>query len=190
MSEQGFQYTVRELTSDVPLAEYLQDCVDVPRFLAYCEVCPNFGNVWACPPYDFDPIDIWNRYTDLRLYARMLVPDFAGQKSKGALSALREEKDKFLEVLFKWETENPGSFALAAGSCSLCTSCGRPEGQPCKKPKELRYSIESLGGDVALTASRYFGYSLQWIQDGVLPDYLMLVGGLLLPGGKAEPPVE
>ena len=183
-------YTVRELEARVPLSEYLADCVDVPHFLTYCEACPSFDAVWSCPSYDFDPMEIWNRYGHIRLYARMLIPDSPGQDEQAALTALHEEKDKYLDILFAWETENPGSLALAAGSCTLCTPCTRPSGRPCQKPEQMRYSIESLGGDVGLTASRYFGYPLQWIRKGVLPDYLMLVGGLLIPHGKVEPFVE
>jgi hypothetical protein len=51
----------------------------------------------------------------------------------------------------------------------------------------MRYSIESLGGDVGLTAERYLGQPLLWIKDGILPDYLMLVGALLLPDGNGCP---
>jgi predicted metal-binding protein len=190
MSKLKLNYTIRELEARVPLSEYLVDCVDVPRFLAYCEACPNFGTVWSCPSYDFDPMEVWNRYGDLRLYARMLIPDSPGQDEQAALFALREEKDKYLDILFNWEVETPGSLALAAGSCTLCAPCTRPSGRPCQKPEQMRYSIDSLGGDVGLTASRYFGYPLQWIQDDILPDYLMLVGGLLIPHGKVEPFVE
>ncbi|MGI6574393.1 MAG: DUF2284 domain-containing protein [bacterium] len=181
MSEEKLNYNIRELTKEVLLAEYLRDCVDIPRFLAYCRACPNFGSVWSCPPYDFDPMEVWKRYGSLRLYARMLIPDWPGQDAEAALRALRKEKHKCLDILLAWEAKHPGTLALAAGSCSLCTACTRPEGQPCRKPEQIRYSIESLGGDVALTASRYFGFPLLWVKNGVLPDYLMLVGGLLLP---------
>ena len=43
----------------------------------------------------------------------------------------------------------------------------------------MRYSIESLGGKVGLTASKLLGINLQWIEAGQIPDYFVLVGGLL-----------
>ena len=39
----------------------------------------------------------------------------------------------------------------------------------------------SMLGDVGLAAQRYLGYPILWIKEGALPEYLMLVGGLLLP---------
>ncbi len=183
MNEQKFIYTVRELENEVSMTEYLRDCVDVLKFLACCKACPNYGTVWSCPPFDsFDPMELWNRYAGLRLYARMLIPDWPGQDAQAALRALYEEKSICLNTLLQWEAAVPGSLALAAGSCSLCSPCARKAGQPCKQPEFMRYSIESLGGDVGLTACRYFGHPLLWINDGVVPEYLMLVGALLLPG--------
>ena len=46
-------------------------------------------------------------------------------------------------------------------------------------PQELRYSIESIGGDVSKLTERYFGKSLLWIENGVLPEYFLLAGGFL-----------
>jgi predicted metal-binding protein len=186
MSKSGFHYTVRELTAEVSLAEYLRDCVDVPRFLSCCKACHNYGAGWSCPPYTFNPMELWNRYARLRIYTRMLIGNESGQTPQSALQALEEEKDVYLHTLLSWESAAPGSLALAAGSCTLCIPCARKNGQPCRKPEQMRYSIESLGGDVGLTALRYLGYPLLWIKDGILPDYLMLVGALLLPDKKVE----
>ena len=45
----------------------------------------------------------------------------------------------------------------------------------------MRYSIEALGGNVGLTVTRYLGQKLEWIEEGRLPRYFMLVAGLLIP---------
>lgn len=180
----GFYYTVKELEGEAELEEYRRSCVDVPKFLALCAACPNYGGGWSCPPFNFDPMELWQRYGRMRLYARMLIPAEPGQAAEAALQALQEEKDAYLERLLEWEAVTPGSLALAAGSCTLCTPCTRKEGRPCQKPERMRYSIEALGGDVGLTVSRYLGKPLLWIQAGVVPEYLMLVGALLLPGSK------
>ena len=43
----------------------------------------------------------------------------------------------------------------------------------------MRYSIESLGGDVDKTVEDIFGFKIQYAKDGKLPEYLIFVGGLL-----------
>lgn len=42
----------------------------------------------------------------------------------------------------------------------------------------MRYSIESIGGNVGLTVSKLMGIELEWVQEGKLPSYFVLVGGL------------
>ncbi|MDD4509984.1 MAG: DUF2284 domain-containing protein [Oscillospiraceae bacterium] len=186
----GFEYTVRELEAWVSTEDYLQDCVDVPKFYAFCRACKNYGVTWSCPPFAFDPMDLWHRYRTLRLYARMLVPNYPGQDIQAAISALRKEKDASWKKLLGWESETPGSLALSAGFCSLCDSCARTSGEPCRAPERMRYSLEALGGDVGLSAEKYLGQPLLWIQNGNLPKHLMLVGALLLSDGKAGCTIE
>ena len=43
----------------------------------------------------------------------------------------------------------------------------------------MRYSIESLGGNVGLTVSKLMGIELEWVTEGKVPSYFVLVGGLL-----------
>ena len=77
------------------------------------------------------------------------------------------------------EQSLPGSFSLSAGECEECEHCTRPEGKPCRKPDKLRYSIESLGGNVGKTISRLCGIEIEWIEEGKIPEHFVLVGGLL-----------
>ena len=60
-------------------------------------------------------------------------------------------------------------------------SCTRLEGKPCRHPGKMRYSIESLGGNVGTTLSELMEIELEWIQEGRLPSYFVLVSGLLRP---------
>ena len=59
--------------------------------------------------------------------------------------------------------------------------CTRPDGQPCRYPDTMRYSIEALGGNVGLTVQKLLGIQLEWMEEGKLPSYFVLVGGLLMP---------
>ena len=51
----NFMYTTEHFEKEVRIDEYLKNYVNVEEFIQYCRECPNYGNVWSCPPYDFDP---------------------------------------------------------------------------------------------------------------------------------------
>lgn len=94
---------------------------------------------------------------------------------------MKQVKSGMTEILYAKEAEYPGSVSLSAGSCTICgeNNCTKKDGAPCRFPEKMRYSIEALGGNVGLTASRLLGIDLQWITEGQVPDYFVLVGGLL-----------
>jgi predicted metal-binding protein len=78
------------------------------------------------------------------------------------------------------ENEIPGSCALAAGSCAICKECTRPKGTECRYPEKMRYSIESLGGNVVQLMKDELGIEMKWAEAGKLPEFYVLVGGLLM----------
>ena len=43
-------YRTEKKECDVKVCEYIENYVNVEEFLKYCEECPNYGNVWSCPP--------------------------------------------------------------------------------------------------------------------------------------------
>ena len=175
----GRSITVERMEAAVPVDEYIKNCVDIPKFLGYCKECSSYKNRWSCPPFEKDPMTIWTQYETIRLYGYVL-PNEPGQSVAKALENMEQAKDRLMEELLELERTIPGSFVLSCGMCRLCGDhCTRPEGKPCRMPEKMRHSIESLGGDVSKTAEVYLNKPMLWIKDGVLPDYLMLVGGLL-----------
>ena len=178
-------YTCTTLERTVPLKEFRETLVDVPLFSGYCRDCPNWGRYWSCPPFSFDPMAIWERYASLRLYARKLVfrKDrlFPGERRAFEEKELPKIKEAMARALLAMEAEVPGSLALFPGKCEWCSVCARIEGQPCRTPDRMRYSIEALGGDCGGALERYLGESLQWSEDRRLPEQIILLGGLLLP---------
>ncbi len=186
--EETSLYRCETLTRTVPLDEFRRDLVDVPRFLGYCQDCPNYGRFYSCPPFDFDPLALWQRFDAIRLYAKKLVfvKDrlFPGERRAFEATELPKVKGDLVRELLAMEAETPGSLALFAGKCGLCPVCARTEGQPCRTPNRMRYSIEALGGDCGGALERYFGETLQWASGNRLPEQIILLGGLLLPQKK------
>lgn len=72
---------------------------------------------------------------------------------------------------------------MSAGHCQICEKkpCARVEGKPCLHPELMRYSVESLGGNVERTVELYLKQKILWIENGRIPEHFMLLCGLLLP---------
>lgn len=183
-------YTTSNYEAAISVPEYVENYVDVPTFLEACKACPNYDRVWSCPSYDFDVIRYWNRYQTFRVYATKITFDSALTEKTYTPQELSEilnkvlpvEKKKISEHLYREERLNPGSISLSAGSCHLCPDgCKKPTGRSCTQPDLMRYSIESLGGNVGLTIEKLLGIELEWMKEGRLPKHFVLVGGLLLP---------
>ena len=183
-------YTTSSHTSSIPVCEYIENYVDIPTFSKACRVCPNYGQIWSCPPYDFDIMDYWKSYSTLQLYAEKIIfsreytDRYYEQDELSELiqKIIGKEKQLLSKKMLKLEQFFPGSISLSAGNCSYCVrSCNRPDGIPCRFPEQLRYSIESLGGNVGMTIEKLMGIKLEWMEEGHLPHYFVLVNGLLIP---------
>ena len=183
--EETTLYCCETRTRTVPLTEFRRDLVDVPRFLGYCQDCPNFGKYWSCPPFDFDPAELWGKYDQLLLCVCKVTFTrdrlFPLERRAFEERELPKIKDAMARELLTLEAERPGSLALFPGRCDRCPLCAREAGQPCRFPERMRYSIEALGGDCGGALERYFGETLQWAQGHRLPEQLLFLGGLLLP---------
>ena len=179
------EYTLKRYEAECGVEDFVSSCVDVPKFVEFCKKCPRYERNWMCPPFDFDPMDVWKNYKRVKLAGVRL--DFLPRESSlssddvasQACSAIEFEKGRLLEQQWEEERNAKGSVALSAGTCRLCGTCAKITGEPCRKPELARHSIESMGGDVGFAAKKYLGLDLLWIKDGVVPEYLSLVGALL-----------
>lgn len=185
-----FMYTIEKYEASIAVSEYVENYVDVPTFLEACKACPNYDKVWSCPAYDFDVIAYWKRYQTLRLRVSKIVFDevaraktYTQEELNTFLEEVRlTEKEKLSQQLLELEKEIPGSISLSAGSCHRCKNgCSKQNGEPCRFPEKMRYSIESLGGNVGLTIEKLMGIKLEWMEEGRLPHHFVLVCGLLVP---------
>lgn len=183
-------FQTEKMEAEVPVEEYVRECVDVDKFLGFCRECKNYEKRWSCPPFAFDPLDIWHTYDRLRILGvKIYLPKelrrqkFSPKQQADLMqSIVMEQKKKFDEEMLALEKATEGSLSLSGGSCLLCEpeDCTKVEGKPCRHPECMRHSIEALGGDVGKTVEKYLNQKLLWIKDGTLPEYFILVGGLLI----------
>lgn len=167
---------------EISVPEYLDGYVAVEEFLEYCKACPNYGNLWTCPSYDFDVMEYWKQFSKLTVYARKIYFE-PGTSQEESMRIMHEVKRDMSRQLYEMEAIYPGTVSLSAGSCTICgpENCTRREGQPCRCPEKIRYSIESLGGNVGLTCRKLMGLQLEWMEEGKVPSYFILCAGLLHP---------
>jgi len=175
-------YTTKQLTAKIDVGTYLRDFVNVEEFLECCKECPNYGKVWSCPPYDFNVEEYWRQYKEIEFFGVRI--EFDDEVKTGSWeevydSIVTVEKQKLTEMLYEKEKEVPGSISLSAGSCRLCKSCARLCDKPCVNKENMRYSIESLGGNVGKTCTKILKQELLWCEEGKMPDHFILVCALL-----------
>lgn len=172
-----------------PISDFVKTCVDIPRFLVCCRDCPNYNKRWSCPPYDFSAEAIWNQYTNILLF-EVKVPisrelqekTYTHEELNGVSRAiLAPVKNQMTMDLLALEQQTPGSRALFAGTCELCGICNKEDGESCRHPEQMRYSIEALGGNVTQAVQIFFDDTILWAKEGHLPEYFILLGGLLKP---------
>ena len=77
------------------------------------------------------------------------------------------------------ESDFPGSISLAAQECNLCKKCARLQNRPCVHPDSMRYALESLGMLAVNMVRDCFGFDALWSDGTSVPEYYLLVGGLL-----------
>lgn len=197
------KYKTERLTAQISVEKYLEEYVEIEEFLEYCKECRNYETKWSCPPYDFDVMEYWKQYSSLHLLGSKIIFDEEDTEktyTKEELDKLTNEvlsleKQKLADELYEMEKLSPGSVSLSAGSCGLCdegmmnspkcsrTSCGGDQHggakENCIHFDKMRYSIESLGGNVGKTCTGLLNTKLEWIQEGRLPEYFILVCGIL-----------
>lgn len=194
-SRTTLSYGVSERTVRIPAADYLAGFVDVPRCESYCRECSLFGQNWSCPPFDFDPSQVWASRTWFEVTARTMTflpgQPRDGLESEDLKDAVRRlfstEKRRAHRSLMAWCAARPGSIPVGAGGCELCADCTRRRGAPCRLPNQLVHSIESLGGDVSATLARLFDQPIAWSDGESLPDRFVLVYGLLTDAAEPAP---
>ena len=166
---------LEKFTVETDVQSYLKAYVKPDEFLPLCMACPNYNKLWSCPPYNFEVHSLWKSFSRLKITAYKITIE----QTNFYKDELNELKHSIETELRREEDMHEGSLCLLAGCCELCSCCTRNKSQPCVFPARMRFSIESLGGDVAKILLDFFDIELKWMQDGKPPEYMVLVGGLL-----------
>lgn len=175
---------ISKLTADVDVAEFVEKYVDVERFQGLCKDCEDYGKNWSCPPFEFEVMDVWNSFNKLKIIAFKidfdedeLVREYDDRELDFILKRVERMKIKLMNEIYMLEDEN--SYGLFLGKCNLCMKCTREFGMPCKMPFKMRYSIESLGGNIDQCIEDLFDLKILYAENNRLPEYIIFVGGLL-----------
>lgn len=177
--DSSLRYTARDLTAELPAAEYIARFRDAGRIGGYCRACPNYGRSWGCPPFGFDVDEYLAGYASALLVATKIVPETRGIPISESGRLIRPERLRLEARLLEMERLYGGRSFAYVGTCLHCPegSCTRPSGTPCRHPDKVRPSLEACGFDIARTTSELFGIDLKWGSEGRIPEYLTLVCG-------------
>lgn len=190
-------FTLTHNTALLSAEEYIRDYRDPEKFISFCQQCERYNNCWACPPFDFNTTAYISGFKQAHIIGTKILFSSSirencttiEQRKALSLQAIEATRKIIDSQLLFLEHEYPGSLVFYAGTCHLCPSgsCTRGKQHPCRYPRKIRHSLESMGFDIGKTTSELLHIELQWSNDAQLPEYLTLVSGfftkqaLLLP---------
>ena len=172
-------YKIERFTKDISISEFMKKYFEGEVVLQKCRECSGFAKTWSCPNFDFSTADYWQKYTTYRVICdRIRMEDI--DSPEAAEQRLYTEKPRFNKEMLALEKETPDSEALYAEECDECKECARLICEPCRLPHIMRYSIESLGGCGVKMVKDLFDFDVVWSDGKSIPEYYILLGGLLL----------
>ncbi len=179
-------YTIKYRKSSMPLTAFRQKYQDREKYMAYCRECPRYNTVWSCPPLAFDVDAYLEHFTWVNvLCAKIILSSsvIAEADTPEKIKAVGWEiliavKLDMEEKLRRLEKHIPGSVSLSSGGCNLCKVCSRKDGQPCRQPNKMRYSLDAFGFDLTAITKDMFDIDILWCKER-LPDYFTLIHGIL-----------
>ncbi|WP_425755286.1 DUF2284 domain-containing protein [Ihubacter sp. rT4E-8] len=173
------KHKIERFETTIPVSELLEQYFDFTLTHSKCSQCPGYQKTWSCPDFDFDPADFWSQFSQFHLIVDR-VSCASAPTAEDAQNWLFAEKTRFDAEMRQLEQQSPGSYGLAAQECVACKKCARLSGHPCVHPEIMRYGLESIGILAVKLIEDKFGFSAQW-SDGVsVPDYYLLIGGVIL----------
>ncbi|MDD6043197.1 MAG: DUF2284 domain-containing protein [Eubacteriaceae bacterium] len=173
-------YSIDRFEEYISIDELMNEYFDFRFTYSKCRECPGFAQTWSCPDFDFDPACFWRKFSRFHLIVdRVSNTDL--KDADEAQQRLFAEKKRFDAQLLEIEKTIPGSYALAAQECVKCEKCARLSGHPCIHPEVMRYGPEAIGIIAVKLVEDKLGLSVQWSDGESVPDYYLLIGGVIEP---------
>jgi len=158
----------------------------VNETLKKCKECPRYNNSWSCPPQTPSILTYGGRFEHATLFVFKIAYPRELCVSGTPREQLLKEREKYYDdrrrkiqiTLLDAEQKSPGS--LSVSTCLICDRCARMDGEPCRHPDQMRYSMTTLGLDFQKMLDDIFDIRLDWSCDGLTP-YDYCVAALLEP---------
>lgn len=172
-------YQTEVKVTALPVKEWLERYCFPGKFSDACQLCPDYGRVWSCPPgvptaaeylgehRTAYVIGVKILYSQAQRDRALLSPEETEAVRQGTYGVV---KKALLEALLALEKVSPGAITVAAGRCEQCEACTRIQNQPCRRPERMRYSFSAFGFDLTALAMESLGMELLWAAKG-LPEY-------------------
>lgn len=171
---------VTRMIREVAAPDYIVRYRDLSQFLNYCHACPSFGKTYKCPPiageWDID----FTQFSTAHIFVdKITIP--AKTPVTAAETITKPIRIRLEQELLAYEQSIGGRAfcCTATDGCDFCDApCSRLTGTSCRHPELVRPSLEAYGFDLTKTLFDLFGIELHWSQNGMLPDYIVLVGAV------------
>lgn len=166
--------------AEVDAQTYIRDYRRTDHFLQFCRQCSNYGRRYGCPPLDQETLDAVNQYRKVRIIGVKIIPNDNTLDIKVATGLMQPVITELNRELLATEQQLGGISFGFVGTCPYCGAepCARIEGKPCRHSDMVRPSLEAVGFDISQTAHELLGIDIKWSQQGRIPEYLTLVGGI------------
>ena len=162
------------------------DFYDAEKFLRLCRACPNFGEMYSCPPFESVPA----AFSDTKVKCTLLLAEISTEDferhdgesvadfTKRISDCVRADFDKYL--LAEEAADPARRLAFFAGSCANCpiAPCPRGAKKKCPRPEFVRPSLEAYGFDVTGIIREFFGRTLEWAAKEKPPQTLRLLAAI------------
>ena len=142
--------------------------------------CRNFNNKYSCPPCSPHFLQYTKNYKHLLVVLLKINLDQLNYKEYHKLRVGNAVIKPRIEKLMRSLEKNFDSKFLSTGACRLCKTCQKKLGKPCKRPKQMRFSLESVGVDCNKLVEDVFGFPLLWYKNKKAPEYTSVVSALPL----------
>ena len=182
-TEEAIQFSYAVVRMD----EYIQRFRDAERVSGYCLNCPNYGNRWGCPPFDYSVEEQLHRYREVLLVAARIFPEEKNLPLEKATRYLWPARMQLEKMVLGLEQTLHGRAMGLAGQCSYCGAqpgnshshipCSKAQGLPCRHPEWVRPSLEAWGFDITKTAEELLQIPILWSANGLTPAYFTWVCG-------------